>query len=100
MNPDSGPSQLSVLTDITATNVATRQWNMKIHQYECGSPNLGTKVQTIYERVGPHRFLQQIVFFARSLVSQSNEGDSRKMLHTAVMKTSKYHWNSCIKRVC
>lgn len=44
VTPDSGPSQLSVVTDITATNVATRQWNMKIHQYECGSPNLGTKM--------------------------------------------------------
>lgn len=41
MTPDSGPSQLSVVVDTTSTNVTTRQWRMRIHQYECGSPNLG-----------------------------------------------------------
>lgn len=41
VTPDSGPSQISIVTDTTSTNVTTRQWRMRIHQYECGSPNLG-----------------------------------------------------------
>eukprot|EP00093_Oithona_nana_P004803 04803.XXX_226673_223125_1 [CDS] Oithona nana genome sequencing. len=40
VTPDSGPSQISIVTDTTSTNVTTRQWRMRIHQYECGSPNL------------------------------------------------------------
>ena len=39
--PDSGPTQLSVVLDTTATEVvASRQWHMKVYQYECSSPNL------------------------------------------------------------
>lgn len=37
---DSGPSQISVVLDTTATEVVTREWSMKIYQYECSSPNL------------------------------------------------------------
>ena len=40
VTPDSGPSQLSVVLDTTATDVLTREWHMKIYQYECTSPNL------------------------------------------------------------
>ena len=37
---DSGPSQISVVLDTTATEAVTREWSMKIYQYECSSPNL------------------------------------------------------------
>jgi hypothetical protein len=37
---DSGPSQISVVLDTTATEVVTREWSIKIFQYECSSPNL------------------------------------------------------------
>ena len=40
MTSDSGPSQISVVLDTTATEVVTREWSMKIYQYECSSPNL------------------------------------------------------------
>ena len=37
---DSGPSQISVVLDTTSNEVVTREWSMKIYQYECSSPNL------------------------------------------------------------
>ena len=40
MTSDSGPSQISVVLDTTATEAVTREWSMKIYQYECSSPNL------------------------------------------------------------
>ena len=40
MTSDSGPSQISVVLDTTATEAVTREWSMKIYQYECSSPDL------------------------------------------------------------
>ena len=40
VTPDSGPSQLSIVLDTTVTEPFTREWHMKIYQYECSSPNL------------------------------------------------------------
>ena len=42
VTPDSGPSQISVVIDTTSTNAVSRAWNIRIHQYECTSPSLGT----------------------------------------------------------
>ncbi len=38
---NSGPTQLSVVLDTTVTATATRQWNIRVLQYECSSRNLG-----------------------------------------------------------
>jgi hypothetical protein len=38
---DSGPSTISMVMDTTVTSAATRQWNIRIYQFECSSRNLG-----------------------------------------------------------
>ncbi len=38
---DSGPTQLSMVLDTTVASSATRQWQIRVLQYECSSRNLG-----------------------------------------------------------
>ncbi len=37
-----GPSMLSVIMDPMTTTTASRSWNIRIYQYDCNSPSLGT----------------------------------------------------------
>ena len=50
VTPDSGPSQLSVVTDTTTTVSNARTWNMKVYQYECSSTVLGTQTISLFSR--------------------------------------------------
>ena len=52
VTPDSGPSQLSVVTDTTTTVSNARTWNMKVYQYECSSTVLGTQTISLFSRQG------------------------------------------------